>query len=123
MSQSARLKYEFGSLNSNTITIDKTFITQATSNTTAVSITTQTGIITTQTMTTPSNAALQFNVNHPDVTVDSVILANIMNYAGTTGLPNLYIDNPTTGSFVATVQNHHTSGSLNGAIKIAYLIL
>jgi hypothetical protein len=123
MSQSARLKYEFGSLNSNTITIDKTFITQATSNTTAVSITTQTGIITTQTMTTPSNAAIQFNVNHPDVTVDSVILANIMNYAGTTGLPNLYIDNPTTGSFVATVQNHHTSGSLNGAIKIAYLIL
>lgn len=123
MSQSARVKYEFGSLNINNITIDKTSITQATSNTTAVSITTQAGIITTQSMTTPSNAALQFTVNHPDVTVNSVILANIMNYAGTTGLPNLYIDNPTTGSFLATVQNHHTSGSLNGAVKIAYFIL
>jgi len=123
MSQSSKLKYDFGSVNANTITIDKSSVTQATSNTTAVNITTQTGIITTQTMTTLSNAATQFTVNHLDVTANSVILANIMNYAGTTGLPNLYIDNPTTGSFVATVQNHHTSGSLNGAIKIAYFIL
>lgn len=123
MSQSSKLKYDFGSLNANIITIDKANITQATSNTTAVTITTQAGIITTQSMTTPSNSALQFTVNHPDVTANSVVLANIMNYAGTTGLPNLYIDNPTTGSFVSTIQNHHTSGSLNGAIKIAYFIL
>jgi len=123
MSQSSKLKYDFGSLNANTITIDKANITQATSNTTAVTITTQAGIITTQSMTTPSNSALQFTVNHPDVTANSVVLVNIMNYAGTTGLPNLYIDNPTTGSFVSTIQNHHTSGSLNGAIKIAYFIL
>ena len=123
MSQSSKLKYDFGSLNANIITIDKSTVTQLTSNTTAVNITTQAGIITTQSMTTPSNSALQFTVNHPDVTVNSVVLANIMNYAGTTGLPNLYIDNPTTGSFVSTIQNHHTSGSLNGAIKIAYFIL
>lgn len=123
MSQSSRVKYDFGSLNLNNFSIDKSSVTQVTSNTTAVSITTQAGIITTQTMTTPSNEARQFTVNHPDVTVDSVILANIMNYAGTTGLPNLYIDNPTTGSFLATVQNHHTSGSLNGVVKIAYFIL
>jgi len=123
MSQSSRIKYDFGSLNLNKFSIDKANVTQATSNTTAVSITTQAGIITTQSMTTPSNSSTQFTVNHPSVTVNSVILANISNYAGTTGLPNLYIDNPTTGSFVATVQNHHTSGSLNGAMKISYFIL
>ena len=123
MSQSSKLKYDFGSLNANIITIDKSTVTQLTSNTSSVTVTTQAGIITTQSMTTPSNSALQFTVNHPDVTVNSVVLANIMNYAGTTGLPNLYIDNPTTGSFVSTIQNHHTSGSLNGVIKIAYFIL
>jgi hypothetical protein len=123
MSQSSKLKYDFGSVNANTITIDKSSVTQATNITTAVSVTAQVGIIITQSAATAADSATQFTVNHPDVTASSVVLANIMNYAGTNGLPSLYIDNVTTGSFVATVQNHHASAALNGAIKIAYFIL
>lgn len=123
MSQSSRLQYDFGSLNLNKFSIDKATFTQGSHNTSPVTITTQAGIIVTQQMTTPPNSALQFTVGSSLVSADSVILANILNYAGATGLPNLYIDNPTTGSFVATVQNHHTGASLNGSIQIAYFIL
>jgi hypothetical protein len=123
MSQSSRIKYDFGSLNLNTITIDKLNVTQATNITTAVNITAQAGIITTQSATTAADSATQFTVNHPDVTANSVILANLMNYAGSAGLPSLYIDNTTTGSFVVTIQNHHASSALNGAVKISYFIL
>lgn len=123
MSQSSRVKYDFGSLNLNKFSIDKANVTQATSNTTAVTITTQAGIITTQSMNTGADSALQFTINHPDVTASNVVLANLMNYAGSAGLPSLYIDNTTTGSFVATIQNHHASAALNGSVKISYFIL
>jgi hypothetical protein len=123
MSQSSRISYDFGSVNSNTFSIDKANVTQITSITTAVSVTAQAGIITTVSATTAADSATQFTVNHPDVNANSVVFANIMNYAGSAGLPSLYIDNPSTGSFVVTIQNHHASAALNGALKISYLIL
>lgn len=123
MSQSSRVKYDFGSLNLGKFAIDKANVTQASSNTTAVTITTQAGIITSQSMTTAANSVLQFTVGSTMVSANSVVLANLMNYAGSAGLPSLYIDNTTNGSFVVTIQNHHDSAALNGAVKISYLIL
>lgn len=123
MSQSSRVKYDFGSLNLNNFSIDKSSVTQGSHNTSAVTITTQAGIIVSQSMTNLANSVLQFTVNHPDVNVNSVVLANLMNYGGSNGLPSLYIDNATIGSFVVTIQNHHDSDALNGPVKISYFIL
>lgn len=123
MSQSSKISYDFGSINIDKINIDKVNITQGTSITTAVTATSQCGIITTVSATTAADSAIQFTVNHDDVTVNSVVLANIMNYAGSAGLPSLYVDAVTTGSFVVTIQNHHPSDALNGAVKVAYFIL
>lgn len=123
MSQSSKISYDFGSINIDKISIDKLNVSQATSNTNAVTIISQAGIITTQSATTAADSAIQFTVNHSDVTANSVVLANIMNYAGSAGLPSLYVDAVTTGSFVVTIQNHHPSAALNGAVKVAYFIL
>lgn len=124
MSQESRVKFNFGSITtSNNLALEKSHVTQITSITTAVTATTQVGTITTVSATTAANSASQFTVNHADVTSSSLVFANIMNYAGSAGLPSLYIDNTTTGSFVVTIQNHHDTNALNGVLKISYLIL
>lgn len=123
MSQSSKLAKIFDSLSINNLTLTKSNVSQATSITTAVNVTTQAGTITTQGVSTAANSITQFTVNHPDVTANSLILANIMNYSGSTGLPSVYIDDNTTGSFVVKIQNQHDANPLGGALKISYLIL
>ena len=124
MSQSSRLAYDFGSINCNRVTFsNKDAITQITSITTAVTATAHAGTITTVSATTAANSASQFVVNLESVTTSSVVLANIINYAGSAGLPSLYVDNSTDGSFVLTIQNHHDTNALNGVLKIAYVVL
>jgi hypothetical protein len=116
------MKYDFGSLNLNRLTIDKQNVSQITSITTAVTLTAQAGIITTQSATTVADSITQFTVNHPDVNVNSVILLTLINYPGA-GLPSVHVDEFTTGSFKINIQNHHPSAALNNVLKIAYFIL
>lgn len=123
MSQASRTSRHFGSVTSNALSLKKANVIQTTSITSGVTLTTQAGSITTVNATNATGASTQFTVTDLSVTENSLILADIMNYAGSTGFPSVYVDNVTTGSFKVIVHNHSEAVSLNGALKISYLIL
>jgi hypothetical protein len=123
MSQASRISRDFGSVTSNKLSLTKTNITQTTSITSGVTLTTQAGSITTVGATNATGASTQFTVTDLSVNANSLILADIMNYAGSTGFPAVYVDDVTTGSFKVIVHNHSEAAPLNGALKISYLIL
>lgn len=124
MSKSSRTNQFAGSFNTETLTIrDKSSVTQGTSITTGVTLNSQCGSIRTVSAATGAQSIQSFVVTNSHITIDSVILANIVGYAGSTGLPHVYIDDITSGSFKTIIQNCSTSASLNGALNIGYMSL
>lgn len=101
-------------------------VTQATSITTGVTLNKPAGVITTQSASAAADAAHTFTVTNSFVATDSVILANICDYAGTiatNGNPNVIVDNITAGTFDIIITNTHGTNALSGALKIAFTIL
>lgn len=89
-----------------------------------VATTTPAGEIATLSLTTAANTtAGTFTVSNPLVKADSLILANIVDYTGTTGFPAILIDDVVAGSFKVTVRNIHNAAALNGVVGIGYAIM
>ncbi len=118
--QSANITQSFGSITAKDINIISTNVTQATSITTAVTLTAPFGIITTQAASAAADATHTFTASHPNVTANKVVHATIVGYSGA-GLPSVRVST-TSGSFSVIIQNHHSSVALNAALKIAYSI-
>lgn len=124
MSKSSRTSQHIGHLTAGGFTLtDKTSVTQGTSITTGVTIQSQCGKITTVSASTGAQSVQSFTVTKSDITVNSIVLANIISYNGSTGLPQVYVDDITSGSFKTIIQNCSTSASLNGSISIGYIAL
>lgn len=123
MSQSSKIRQSFGSISINNLILQKGHVTQSGAITSGVTLTSQAGTITTVSATNATGASTQFTVTDLSVNANTLILADIMNYAGTTGFPSIYVDNVTTGSFNVIVHNHSEAAALNGALKISYLKL
>jgi predicted lipoprotein len=124
MSKSSRTTKFAGLLNTNTLILrDKSSITQGTAITSGVTLNSQCGAIRTVSAATGAQSAQSFTVTNSDITVDSIVLANIIGYTGSTGLPHVYVDDITSGSFKTVIQNCSTSASLNGALNIGYMSL
>ena len=124
MSKSSRSNHFTGHLSTNTFVIrDKSSVTQGTAITTGVTLNTQCGAIRTVSAATGAQSAQSFTVTNSDITVNSIVLANIIGYTGSTGLPHVYVDDITSGSFKTVIQNCSTSASLNGALNIGYMSL
>lgn len=121
-SQAAFRKHYFGSINTNDIDLSSGNITQLTSITTAVTLPSTSGIITTVSATTATNGSSIFTASHPSVTVNKVVLANIVGYTGTQGSPSVRLSTAS-GSFSVIIQNHNDTAPLNGSLRIAYCIL
>jgi hypothetical protein len=64
-----------------------------------------------------------FTVSNPLVKANSLILANIVDYTGTTGFPAILIDDVVAGSFKVTVRNIHNAAALNGVVGVGYAIM
>jgi len=124
MSKSARSNQFSGALSAETLAIrDKLAVTQITSITSGVTLDSQCGSIRTVSTGTGAQSVQSFTVTNSNITVDSIVLANIIGYTGSTGLPHVYIDDITSGSFKTIIQNCSTSASLNGALSIGYISL
>jgi len=103
------------------VTIPKGTVTQLTSSVTPVTVNVQSGTVTTVSQTLAAQSFATFVVNDNKITANSVVVANISNYTGTTGLPVAYVTSIGTGVFSIVVSNYHTTVALNGALTVAYI--
>jgi hypothetical protein len=102
--------------------MNKANVSQTTSNTSGVTASALAGVITTMSQTVATQGSSSFIVTHPKVNVNSVILANIVNYSGN-GLPRVHVNTITSGNFSIVIGNAHVTAPLSAAVKIAYQIL
>lgn len=105
------------------VTLTKGIVTQSGEITTAVTLNQPAGdIITVSLSTAASTTAGQFTVNNSFVKADSIVLANIIDYTGSTGFPVILVDDVAAGSFKITVRNVDTAAALNGIPTIGFAI-
>lgn len=124
MSHESKISKKFGSLEVNgPVTIFKNNTTQSTNISTAVACTASTGVITTVSASTAANSSNSFAVNNPLITASSTVILTINNYAGNQGRPVVRANGVTNGQFTVVLTNVDDTNALNGAVKIAYLVL
>ena len=129
MSKSASTSKSFGTVNTNTINVDKisytskAAITQSTSLTSGVTINSPVGTITTISTSLATQGSLSFTCTNSAVDASKYVMANIIGYTGSSGTPSVIVDDITKGSFLVNVRNSHQTGDLNGSLKLAFLVL
>lgn len=124
MSKSNRTNEFAGHFSTDTLSIrDKSSVTQATNIATGVTLNSQSGRIITTSASTAAQSAQSFTVSNVNIKTDSIVLSNIIGYNGSTGLPQVYVDDIISGSFKIVIQNNSTSAALNGSLNIGYVCL
>jgi len=98
-------------------------VTQETSITTAVSVNAASGVITTVSATTAANALSTFTVNNSAVAAGSIVIASIIDYSGSAGVPSIFVDDIASGSFKVTLGNGHGTNAFNGVFKIGFIVI
>ena len=108
-----------------TLKLSKSAVTQTGSITSGVTVNAAAGTITTVGLSTAANVAeAPFTVTNSYVAADSVIIATVTGYSGSTilnDLPQVYIDDVVAGSFKVIVGNGG-SGTLDGTVTISFVI-
>jgi hypothetical protein len=100
-------------------------VAQATDISTAVTLHTRDGMITTQTASASPILSESFTVNNGYVTADSIVHLTVNSYSGTTptdGTPVLYAENITAGSFDIII-NTGAVAALNGTMNIGFSVV
>jgi hypothetical protein len=108
-----------------TLKLSKTAVTQTGTITSGVTVDAAAGRITTVALTTAANTVeAPFTVTNSYVAADSVVIATISGYSGSTitnDLPQVYIDDVAAGSFKVIVGNGG-AGTLDGTVTISFVI-
>jgi len=107
------------------VNLGRAAASQTTSFTNGVTINSASGVITTVTATTSAGSSESFTVTNSTVSTSSVVLASIGDYSGTygtNGIPLLYVDSISNGSFSIRVYNAGASNALNGTLKIKFIV-
>ena len=88
----------------------------------AATLNTQTGIITSEALTTASGAAYALTITNSKVTASSIVTASVQN--GTNSVDNYYVQRITPGSGSVTIVVYNNSGgALNGTIKVSFIVM
>lgn len=99
-------------------------VTQLTSTSTAVTINSKVGIITTEAYNISGLDDVSFTVNNSEVSTGDVVLVNIISRPGIDlGMPCLNIDSITNGSFVIKLANARAANPLTGVYKYGFYVL
>lgn len=131
MPESGNIHYTLGSLRVkgtttlNTVRLTTSSVAQGTNLSTAVTLNSPAGFITTYSQGTllATNGSAAFSVANSFVRADSIIHANIIGYGGS-GQPFSRINNVTTGSFSVVLRNVDDINAVSGdTIKIAFSVL
>ena len=97
-------------------------VTQLTSITTAVTLDTLNGVITTVSSTLAANAKTFFTVNNSNVTATSIVLVSVQYDEAATGIPVVGISDVATGSFKVVLSNGGNA-ALNNIVKVHFMII
>ena len=129
MAESGNISYTLGALtvrgNSNLNSIQltsKSSITQDTSLTTAVTINSPCGFITTVNTALATRGSAAFTVNNSCVKSDSIVHSNIVNFNGA-GIINMRVGSIVDGSFSINLRNADWIDASTGPIKIGFTVL
>jgi hypothetical protein len=101
---------------------DNGTVTQATSITTAVTLNTFNGVITTVSSTLAANAKTFFTVNNSNVTTASRIIVSAEYDEAATGIVVLNVSDIAAGSFKVVISNGGNA-ALNNVVKVHFMIL
>ena len=114
-----------GAVSSDGLVVNKTYITQGTSLATGVTANGSAGVITTYSTTdTGAGAASAITLTNSSIKADSIVLAQVIDYAGTfgTGLPVVAVDAIAAGSCDIVLMNPDAA-ALDSVVKIAFQVL
>lgn len=101
---------------------DTDSVTQLTSITTAVTVNSHNGIITTVSSTLAANAKTSFTVLNDKVTADSKVLLTVQYGGAAPGIPSLILGIVQAGSFGVTIGNGGNA-ALNTPVRIHFMII
>ena len=94
----------------------------ATSTAGAATINAQTGLITTEALTTAAGATYTMTLTNNRINASSLVDVMIGKGTATTGIPTVTWVTAAAGSVVIILQNIHASAALNGTIKIGFSV-
>jgi hypothetical protein len=117
---------KFGHINAivdevNKVTGNTATVTQLTAISTAVTIDSYAGVITTVSATTAAGSNVAFTVNNSKVTSASKVLLTAVHPGA--GIPVFTLDSINDGTFVIRIYNVHPSNAFNNLFKISFLVL
>lgn len=116
---------QFTSVQTEKVKVIKSTVSQETSTVTGVTINASSGVITMQSSTLADGLTEQFTVTNSNVSGDSVVLANALDYSGTiasAGVITVNVDSVGSGSFVVSIGNG-SGAPLDGIIKVGFLVV
>jgi hypothetical protein len=93
-----------------------------TSTTNAATINTQTGVITTEALTTAAGATYTMTLTNSLIQSGSIVNVSVGKGTATAGMPVVAWVTPSTGTCVIILQNIHATNALNGTIKLAFSV-
>lgn len=95
----------------------------ATSTANAATINAQTGVITTEALTTAAGATYTMTLTNSYIQAGSIVLVTVGKGTCTAGMPTVAFVTSATGSTVIILQNIHATNALNGTIKIGFTVM
>lgn len=94
----------------------------ATSTAGAATINAQTGLVTTEALTTAAAATYTFTLTNSAITTGSIVLVTVGKGTATTGEPSVHFVTTAAGSCVILIRNNAAAAALNGTIKIGFKV-
>ena len=106
------------------VTLTKGTVTQGTSVTTAVTLNQPAGeLVTFSLAAIAADTTATFTVNNSFVKADSLILANVVDWTGSTGFPLIIVDDVVANSFKISIRNVSASTALDGVLTVGFAIM
>lgn len=81
---------------------------------------TQTGIITSESLSTSAGSTYTLTVNNNQIYAGDVVLASASLGSATSGVPLVETVTPANGSVAILIKNNHSTDAFNGTIKVAF---
>lgn len=94
----------------------------ATSTAGAATINTQTGVITTEALTTAAGATYTMTLTNSRINANSIVNVSVAKGTATTGSMVVTWVTPVAGSVVIICQNIHATVAVNGTIELAFTV-
>ena len=93
-----------------------------TSTSAAATVNAQTGVVTTESLTTAAAATYSFTLTNSYIKAGSIVMVTVGKGTATTGEPAVHFVTPAAGSVVIAIRNDAAAAALNGTITIGFVV-